>query len=80
MSIAKGKRTEGSPSLSKTKFRFDLSQLEKLQCFTRKQSVKAEKKRIGRIKSTANGLGRSETETEVNGEGIETEGRNRRAS
>lgn len=70
MSSAKSKRAECSPRAPKPlerkepKYRFELSQLtlEKLKCFTRKQSVKADKKRMGRIKSTASGLGRPEAD------------------
>jgi hypothetical protein len=70
MSSAKTKRAECSPMAPKPverrepKYRFELNQLtlEKLKCFTRKQSVKADKKRMGRIKSTSSGLGRSDPE------------------
>jgi hypothetical protein len=60
MSSAKNKKAESSPlglrplERKEPKYRFELSQknLEQLQCFIRKRSIKADNKRINRIKST----------------------------
>lgn len=70
MSSAKNKKTESSPltmrpsERKEPKYRFELSQknLEQLQCFIRKRSVRGDNKRISRIKSTASVFGRPEIE------------------
>jgi hypothetical protein len=68
MSSAKSKKAESSPlglrpsERKEPKYRFELSQrnLEQLQCFIRKRSIKADNKRISRIKSTSSVFTRHE--------------------
>lgn len=73
MSSAKSKKAESSPMTVRAaerkepKYRFELSQknLEQLQCFIRKRSVRGDNKRISRIKSTSSVFGRQEPDRPV---------------
>ena len=75
MSSAKSKKAENSPlavrpaERKEPKYQFELSQknLEQLQCFIRKRSVRGDNKRISRIKSTSSVFARQELEKPVVG-------------